>query len=183
MPTPIDSMYEEHKSLISYLTLNNEVTFVATVEANFRKSLLLACASYLETRITEVLTEIFELHSEPSQVVLSFIKNKAMARQYHTYFQWDKSNANQFFGLFGDECKKYLVDHYSKDKILQDAVTAFMKIGRLRNELVHQNFALYSLQLTVDEVYTEYKSAVPFINGIGIKIKEFIIVSQTRSSI
>jgi hypothetical protein len=33
----------------------------------------------------------------------NFVRNKAISRQYHTWFRWEDNNANYFFGLFGTD--------------------------------------------------------------------------------
>ena len=40
--------------------------------------------------------------SNKNELLVSFVNNKAISRQYHTYFSWKDTNANSFFGLFGD---------------------------------------------------------------------------------
>lgn len=44
--------------------------------------------------------------------IAEFIRNKAIERQYHTYFNWKENKAtsiNGFWGLWGDEFKNFFM--------------------------------------------------------------------------
>jgi len=51
--TGVDRLYKEFKDLVVYLEKDNEISLKNTVDENFRKALLLAAASYFESRITD----------------------------------------------------------------------------------------------------------------------------------
>ena len=85
-PTVVDRLYDEFKSLVKYLEQDNEVSFRITVDENFRKVLLLAAASHFENCITNHILEFAHEISNENELLVSFIKNKAVSRQYHSYF-------------------------------------------------------------------------------------------------
>src|SRR5690242_3142784 len=103
--TVVDALYNEYKDVNEYLGKANEISFQISVQNNYKKNLLLAAASYFEHEITESLTTYCEEVSNPSLIILSFVKQKAIKRQYHTYFDWEdeKKGANKFFAMFGTE--------------------------------------------------------------------------------
>lgn len=45
-----------------------------------------------------------------------------------------------------------------------------MELGRLRNELVHKNFAAFSVEKTPDEIYSLYLKANDFILYLSKKL-------------
>jgi hypothetical protein len=108
--TIIDQQYESGNALVDYLKSQQQISFSNEAENNFSKNILLSAASYFEKEITETVIEFAKSHSNNDDLVISIIKQKAVSRQYHTYFQWDGSkNANTFFGLFGDDFKNKMV--------------------------------------------------------------------------
>ena len=91
------------------------------------------------------------------------MKNKAIARQYRTFFNWDAKNANTFFGLFGIEFKEHINSIIKEKEEISNYIKAFLEIGRERNRLVHQDFGNFSLEKTTEEIYELYKEAANFI--------------------
>lgn len=179
--TVVDKLFQEFQDLTTYLDKVAETSFRVSVDANFRKSLLLAVASYFENRITEELrTFISEIAAE-NELVVEFARNKAISRQYHTYFDWGKDkpgkNANAFYGLFGDAFKKFMLE----DKSLNEAVEAFIGLGFDRNRLVHQDYANFALEKTAEEIYKDYQKALTFVDAIPKKLREYSTKPKTTS--
>jgi len=165
--TPVDTLYEEYMALDGFLKERNEPSLKILAESNFKKNLILSIASYFEFVICNELVEYcFEI-SKPSPIVGSLVKNKAISRQYHTLFKWDdKNGANQFFGLLGDEFKRYMKELLRLDNLMTKGVEAFLEIGNERNRLVHQNFASYNIEKTIFEIYESYTDALYFTGRI-----------------
>jgi hypothetical protein len=99
-------------------------------------------------------------------LVENFVVNKAISRQYHTWFAWTGSNANQFFALFGPDFKQTMINKIKKSDQLQNSIRAFLELGGERNKLVHQNYAVFQLEKTLDEIYQLYQSANEFVETI-----------------
>ncbi len=173
--TVIDTIYDEHLQIFKYLEDNGEISFANIIKDNFRRTLLLASASYFESKLTEDLESFFREHTKTADIVLQFIKNKAMTRQYHTYFVWDGKNANNFFSLFGPDFKQFAEKQVSGDEVLKQGIEAFLEIGNYRNMLVHQNFANFSVAKTIEEIYVLYGRAMYFVEKLDIIINEFIL--------
>jgi RiboL-PSP-HEPN len=165
MPTYsiIDRLYEENRTLLQYLEAQREPSLRSNVDAQFRKVLLLAIASHFEHQITQLLITCFANKTANDALLVSFLKKKAIERQYHTFFDWRGKNANQFLGLFGEEFKERLSREIKASDELSTAVKAFLELGDARNELVHLNFAIYPLEKTSEDIYNRYREAVRFI--------------------
>jgi hypothetical protein len=107
--TAIDVMYENAITIGKALEARNEVSLQVVVGENFRKILLLASASYFEHQICGAVLNFVSERSNGSALITNFVRNKAIARQYHTWFNWTDNNANQFFGLFGPDFRAEMV--------------------------------------------------------------------------
>lgn len=167
IPTIIDQQYESGADLVDYLRSQQQVSFYTEAENNFRKTILLSAASYFEKEITDAVIEFAKSHSNNNELIVAIIKQKAVSRQYHTYFDWETAkNANKFFSLFGEEFKTIMTTRVKEDEKLNSSIKAFLEIGQERNKMVHQNFAEIVIDKTAEEIYTLYKEAILFINTI-----------------
>ena len=166
MLTIIDQQYKSGNALVDYLKVQQQLTFYTEAENGFRKTILLSAASFFEKEISDTVIEFAKTHTNNNELIIAIIKQKAVSRQYHTYFNWDSANANTFFTIFGDEFKGRMVTKVKNDERLDKAIKAFLEIGRERNKMVHQNFAEIVIDKTADEIYTLYQMAIYFIDVI-----------------
>ncbi len=169
--TPVDRLYEESSSVISALGVGQPSLAVAAGDI-FRKALVLAAASYFEHRVSTCVLDFIEECANGNSLVLGFVKNKAVSRQYHTWFKWDETNANQFFGLFGSPFKQMMNERTKGSNDLRLSISAFLEIGNERNKLAHQDFASFSLEKTLDEIYTLYQKSLMFVDGLAIHLRD-----------
>jgi hypothetical protein len=129
-------------------------------------------ASYFEHRVCSIVIDFVRERSGGSALVESFVRNKAIARQYHTWFKWDETNANQFFGLFGSEFKIIMTNRVKGSDELRSSIRAFLEIGNERNKLVHQDYATFPMEKTLNELYRLYKDALKFIEFLPNVLRE-----------
>ena len=171
--TIVDQLYHEFKELVSYLDQTGQISFHDVANKNFTKVLLLAAASYFEDRLIKELIQFIKTSARENELLVEFCKNKAISRQYHTYFDWDKKNTNRFFSLFGDPFRKSMEKAIKDDDKLATSIQAFLEIGGERNRLVHQNFGTFTLEKTTDEVYQLYEKALYFVEVLPKKLEQF----------
>ena len=169
--TPVDRLYSEAIAVLQILDPAAEPSLSPAAANHFRKALLLAAASYFEQRICEHLLAFVRERAGGSILVESFVQNKAIARQYHTWFVWERANANQFFGLFGSEFRTAMTAQISVSDELQSSVKAFLEIGNHRNRLVHQNYATFPMEKTLEEIYSLYCQALRFVEMIPAALR------------
>lgn len=162
----IKALYDEYTELIDFCRLNGQVSFEMYINDTYKKSLLLSAASYFECVIIKIIHDFAENKSRQNIELVSFIDNKAIKRQYHTFFNWESNNANQFWGLFGDTFKQEAKKEI-QEKGLIDAERAFLSIGRERNLLVHQNYIEATINDTFEEIYEKYEKACDFVELIS----------------
>lgn len=162
----IDNYYELKNNLIG----NGQISLENNIENHLKKVMLLSCASYYENEIQRIIKEFIDRNSKDEKVK-NFAYNKAIARQYHTYFNWDGKNINSFLGLFGEEFKKEISNRITQDEELNMQMRAFLEIGNERNKMVHENFMVYQLDKTFDEIINLNEAAEKFINFLNEQFK------------
>ena len=169
----IDRIHGEFSDLLDLLEKSNEISLRNTVDDNFRKVLLIAAASYFERRMTDtILTFVAEVTAQ-DHILTNLVKSKVVNRQYHTWFDWEKRNANRFFAIFGTSFKNTAITEVNANANLESSIKAFIEIGNARNRLVHQDFASFTLEKTSDEIYELYCSAIVFVEWFPQAIRHF----------
>ena len=166
----IERKYNDFKEIIDYLEKNKEISLKNIADNDLKKNLLLSAASYFEDLIKEIILNFVENNSN-KQIIKSFVKNKAVERQYHTYFDWKAKNANRFFSLFGEEFKMQAEIDIKNDINLKKFIQDFLELGNLRNEIVHENFTVFPIEKTAEEIFELYCSAYQFIEYLSLKLK------------
>ncbi|MDM8546267.1 HEPN domain-containing protein [Candidatus Venteria ishoeyi] len=167
----VEELYKSYINNYHWLEKANEISFATEYKGQFSKVLLLACASYFETKICNVILDV--LDTKKCKLTYSFITKKALSRQYHTLFNWRDKNANSFFGLFGEDFKKFMIKKVKEDENLNSSIRDFLELGNLRNQLAHDNYALFVLGLTSEEIYDKFTNALSFVISIEPLSKEF----------
>ena len=171
--TIIDSLYDEFRDILKFLDDSKEISLRSTVDNTFKKTLALSAASYFEDEIRKLLLQFVDEKSNSNSLLTNFVKNKAIVRQYHTFFNWTGKNANSFFSLFGDEFKQSAIDDVNSNEELEQAIKDFLDLGNTRNELAHLNFANIELNKTAEEVYIQFQQGLKFINYIETKLSQY----------
>lgn len=168
MTTGVDRIMAEHSALVALLEKAGEISMVSSVDAVFRKSLALSAASYFEVKIRDCVLGYVTEKSAGDEGVVSFLRIKGIERQYHTYFDWKNRSATPFFSLFGQSFKQLMARRIVDDEEMRGAVDAFLELGDLRNNLAHQDFAVFPMEKTVAEIYALYVSALKFVDTLPL---------------
>jgi hypothetical protein len=172
-PTHIDRMHSDFETLRAYLEQNEEISLLSMADANLSKCLLLTVASYFEATLAEHVRDFISDETEAHVLICALVENKAISRQFHTWFNWDSKNANQFFGLFGAEFKQFTEREMRKDSDFDLGVRAFLELGSDRNRLVHQDFGNFVLEKTSAEIFASYQRALKFVDKVPRLLREF----------
>lgn len=169
MGSPIQKLIEDYKDLHKFLLDNGQVSASIDVNEHYRKILLLSCASYYETRIVDIIKRFVDSKSTDKRIS-EFVINKAIQRQYHTYFDWEKNNVNKFLSLFGSDFKDEVSGEIRANKTLEEQARAFMTIGEERNKMVHNNFLEFTLDKTFEEIVFLQEQANLFVDYLEKKL-------------
>ena len=170
--TVVDRLYREYESIVDFIG-PVELSLRNSTEETFRKALLLAAASYFEREIQDHIMVLAGKHSS-SKLIVEFVRNKAIKRQFHTYFQWDGRNANVFFSMFGEGYKSFMSGRARADHSYGESIRAFLELGNERNRLVHQDFGNFPLEKTSREIFELYKEARLFVDSVGASFDEYV---------
>ncbi|RWC46090.1 MAG: hypothetical protein EOS55_18235 [Mesorhizobium sp.] len=162
----VESFYRSHRDLADFLIANGQPTFAADANENFRRSLILAIASFFEHEICEIVRSLPARHARGNPFLTELVAQKAVARQYHTYFEWDKPNANKFFSMFGAEYKAASQRKVDEDPDFKTSVQAFLSLGETRNQMVHQNYLQFPLDLSSDDIILKFRQAQRFVEYV-----------------
>ncbi|WP_018457408.1 HEPN domain-containing protein [Bradyrhizobium sp. WSM4349] len=163
MATDIETFYASHKAVVDFLIANQQPSFASDTNNNFRRSLILAIASSFEHVITGIVAEIPHVHAQGNPMMVGLIEQKVIPRQYHTYFDWDKKNANKFFAMFGAEYAELAKARVAADATLDQAVKDFLALGDTRNRLVHLDYVNFDIEKSPDDIIAMYHSARRFV--------------------
>ena len=61
-----------------------------------------------------------------------------------------------------------------EDRDFDESVKAFLEVGNLRNQMVHEDYADFQLNKTVEDVYSLYIRAARFVDEFPDAIRQFI---------
>jgi len=167
----VDTIYTDFKDAAGVLSASNEVSLQIMLDSNLRKTLLLSAASYFEYTLSREVSDFTQEVTGGNDLIGALVKTKAIARQYHSWFDWEKPNANKFFSMFGQAFKDHMAERLATDEELAEGVRAFMELGRERNLLVHSDYASYLINKTPEEIYALYHRASIFVNRVGIEFR------------
>lgn len=158
---PVEAYFEDALAALAALG-QHEPSLSVALRASFSKGLLLAAASAFESRLASHLESLYRQRLPDRPDLVAFVVSAGIKRRYHTYFSWDSSNANQFFGLFGPDRATQLKNQFGAES----GVREFMRIGRLRNELVHGDFAAFPLEDTLEDLIERYRRGRSFMDAL-----------------
>lgn len=166
-------MFTEYEENNNFLLKHSQVSFAQDYKSQLSKILLISTASYFETKVTELMKEIFR--SKDCSLLHSFLEKKALSRQYHTLFNWNQGAAGikQFFSYLGADFSKYVKEKEKEDDQLTNSFSAFMQIGAKRNKLVHDNYATFNLDWTPEEIMTKFETATYFTESLLQLVDDF----------
>ena len=179
--TLIDTLYKENSELLDFLELQKQLSFFSDADNKLKKFLIMSAASYFEREIQDIIEKFVSNVSNDNAKIKAFVKNKAIERKYHEYFDWSpkNTNANKFLNLFGKDFHRNFECMTKENNKLEDSISAFIELGRLRNELAHENFAEHHIEKTGKEVYSLYRDALKFVE----KFKEELLKNESPQRI
>lgn len=172
---PVGRLHDEFSSLQRFLNENGAPQHLSAIEDVFPKTMLLAAASYFESRLSEEVERIAVDATTDDHVLVWLVRRGATNRQYHTWFDWKARNANRFFQLFGDGFKARAEESVNSNDRLKQSVADFLEIGRERNSLVHDNFGDFALDKTADDVVALYNSAKVFVDWFPTAVRQYSV--------
>lgn len=170
--TEVKTFYERQAGLIQHLLEAKELSLAQDAEQMLQKNLPLAAASFLEERVCGLLMAFVDARTGNCVELRSLVEIKAVKRQYHSLFEWEKSSGvNKFLSLFGPDFKAAAVAEIGADPGLARSAKDFIEIGNLRNKIVHQNYATFVVDKSAAEIFKLFEGAVQFVGFLAGKLK------------
>lgn len=170
----VDRLHAEFSDLRNFLSASDGGQFLSMVEGYLPRTMLLTIASYFEGRLSDEVERLAVEEAGDRHVLTWLVRNRVVRRQYHTWFSWDARNVNTFLSMFGQDFKDEAGKWIAEDDNLPRAVVDFLKVGRERNRLVHENFGDAPLEMTTAEVYGLYESAKVFVDWFPQAIRRHL---------
>jgi hypothetical protein len=170
MSNEVNTFYVRQAELKQFLLEQKNLSMAQDVEQMLQKNLPLAAASYFEHLVCGILRKYIDRKSHSSPELKAFFEIKAISRQYHTLFDWDKSNVNKFLSHFGENFKSEASREIGADPELTKSAQAFIEIGSIRNRIVHQNYAAFVVDKSSEEVFALFQLAERFVVYIESKL-------------
>lgn len=171
----VGALYGDYLALES--DLSGSPSGLAALNRSYHKHLLLAAASSLEDEVKSLVSDIFERNGNDR--LSAFVSKRVMARSYHTLFDWDAGSAKGFFTSFGEVCGRRFRAELQKDQDLKEQTDAFLRLGQLRNQLVHNDYASALVELTPSEIIGKYNLALLFVR----RIESFVLAEDDAASL
>lgn len=170
--------YEDANRLIGLASSQGDISFVKEIASILQKNYIICCASCFEASLTSQLLKYIETKAGLDSPLLSFVQNKAISRQFHTWFNWDGNNANHFFGLFGKNFLSYMKQQVKDNCELDQSIRSFLSLGRQRNELAHGNLIHASCNTALEEAYKLANEASLFVDSFTSYLDEFAFADK-----
>ena len=167
--SPIDKYIKDYHELKTKLNL--DISSVNLINDNFRKTLLLSCASFHEATITEMVEKFINAKTSCTGVQ-TFAKINGINRKYYTYFDWNEKKINRFLSMFGDKFKDQISTEIEANNKIKDGMEAFLELGNERNKMVHENYLIYKLNKTFEEIEELYKKSINLLIFLDEKFDE-----------
>jgi len=177
----VQRSYEDLEIALNHLADKHETSASLTIQQNAAKLIILGAASEFEVSLCDIVRRFTKKATKGNPHIESFVEKKGIARQYHTWFDWDKKNANSFYALFGDEFKRTMTEKVKEDVEFDECVKKFLEVGQTRNLLIHNNFTTYNLNKTPKEAYELYCEAKKFI--INFEASIFTEVNKEEENV
>lgn len=165
----VNRIREELLSLREIIHKTDSMSDFNAFEAFAAKTLLMAAASYFEKRICDDVSRIAET-SGTNAIFVNFIEKQALSRKFHTMFNWDAGNINSFLVLFGDDFKKMCSAEIKDNQIRLQSIRDFIFINSHRNLLVHNNFSNFNLNVSFEDIWKKFESAIKILDWLAEKL-------------
>ena len=90
-----------------------------------------------------------------------FTFHQAIDRKFFSLFDFsaDTKNINGFISRFGDEFSVWAKNDFQQQGVDRETQLAFLDFCRLRNSLVHNNYATFAINKTLREVKEAFDAA------------------------
>jgi hypothetical protein len=170
----VERVHEELRAVGQIVSRSNDISAILAYGEHSAKVLLLVGASYFERQIISAIEEWIHAATQ-SAAMRHFVLNQAVERKFFSLFNFsaDSKNINGFLANFGADYSKWAKEDMKAATIDGNIQQTFLNFCRLRNSLVHSNYATYNIDKTIDEIWTEFERAEKLVRWIEGSFRKF----------
>lgn len=178
----IERVYEELVEIRKIVISSNDASAIADYGAYSAKVLLLAVASYFERMVISAIQKYLN-NSIKSTPIRHFSFHQAVERKFFNFFDFSSNakNINKFISVFGDDFSLWATNDLKIQGIGQEIQVEFLGLCRLRNSLVHENYATYLINKTLDEIKESFDKASKVVFWINEAFDKFELEKTDHS--
>jgi hypothetical protein len=176
-PELIDGLFNSCNIELEALVERKDLSSYVDVSRLLTKSFLLSCASFYEDEVSRIAKLVLD-SGQHSPAVRAWLYLAAVDGQFYKWFDFrGATNTNAFLARFGRDFKNQMRALLNWRDKREQAERDFLTICQKRNECVHRNYAAYSLDLTLQEVYQRHNSAMRYIRAIQYGARKWLVVN------
>lgn len=170
----VERIHQDLIAIEAIMVASKDVSAISAYGEHSAKTLLIAGASYFERKVIAAV-QVYVEGSTKSSAVKHFAYHQAVDRKFFSLFNFsaDTKNINDFLNKFGPTFASWAKSNMPKTGIDKDAQLAFLDFCRLRNSLVHNNYATFPINKTLAEVKSAFDGASKLLDWIEDAFHQF----------
>lgn len=178
-PALISGVYESCTVELQALSERKDLSSYLDVTQLLAKSVLLSCASFYEDEVVRIVRGVLD-SGGLSISVRSWLNSVAIDGQFYKWFDFrGAKNTNNFHAKFGPDFRDKMRTVLDAKDRRKTAERDFLELCKKRNECVHRNYAAYSLDLTIHDIYRKHQSAMSYIRIVDHGVKTWLIADKS----
>lgn len=160
------TVWRSFEALQSRLLETADPSIIVDAQAVYSKAMILAAGNWFERKVSEVLVDFARVHSNGDLRVVELVRQRAVARQFHTLFDWEQQVPSRFLALFGDRFKDASIREIKASETLASGARDFMTLVAQRNALAHAQALDEEPPFTAAEVFTKFNSGAEWVRWL-----------------
>jgi hypothetical protein len=169
----VERVYEDLVGIQRIVDASNNPSAKTAFAEHSAKTLLTAGASYFERRIMGAIQVYVE--ASTTKAAVGFFAFQGLERKFFSLFDFTSSakNVNVFLAKFGPDFANWAKVDLLKSGIDEEVQFAFVDFCRLRNLLIHSNYATFNINKTFAEVKLAFDAASKFVSWVETAFDRF----------
>lgn len=156
----VGRVHGELLGLSEIIAQSGDISAVVNFGEQSAKVLLLVGASNFERRIIACVEKLVQI-TISTEAVQHFVIHQAVERKFFSMFDFsgEAKNINSFFAKFGTDFASWAKLDLVTENVAPSIQLKFLSFCRLRNYLVHNNYATYAINKTLSEIWDDFIEA------------------------
>ena len=170
----VERIYKELREIGEIVRASNDISTISAYGEHSAKALLLAGASYFERQIISSIERWMDTETQ-SSAARHFIRHQAVERKFFSLFDFSANtrNVRAFLAKFGSDYNQWAQEDMRVAAVNENIQETFINFIRLRNSLVHNNYATNNIDKTIEEIWDEFKKAEILVTWVEGSFRRF----------